>query len=86
MTRGEEALRHHEARLADARQQIAGFETAFKHERASAQAAQAEVLKVGRQRAEIGFRIRVIEADAARARPKSRPPRSAFSGSSARPT
>src|SRR5262245_3288440 len=45
VTRGEEALRHHEARLADARQHIAGFETTFKHERASAAALEAELLK-----------------------------------------
>jgi chromosome segregation protein len=67
VTRGEETLRHHEARLADARQHIAGFETNFKHERASAATLEAELLKLGRQRAELGFRIQVIEADAARA-------------------
>jgi chromosome segregation protein len=67
VSRGEESLRHHEARLADARQHIAGFETAFRHERATASGLEAELLKVGRQRAELGYRIRVIEADAARA-------------------
>ncbi len=67
LVRGEEGLRHHEARLAEARQLIAGFDTQFKHERASAQAAQVEVLKVARQRADLGFRIRVIEAEVARA-------------------
>jgi chromosome segregation protein len=71
VTRGEEALRHHEARLADARQSIAGLDTLFKHERASAQAAQAEALKVSRHRAEIGFRIRAIEHEAARAATES---------------
>ena len=67
VSRGEEALRHHEGKLADARQQIAGFETAFRHERATAASLETELLKVGRQRAELGFRIRVIESDAARA-------------------
>jgi chromosome segregation protein len=67
VTRGEEALRHHEARLADARQQIAGLETTFKHEHASAAALRAEVLKTGRQRAELGYRIRAVEAESARA-------------------
>ena len=71
VSRGEEALRHHEGRLADARQQIAGFETAFRHERAAAAGLDAELLKVGRQRAELGYRIRVIEADAARAAAES---------------
>jgi chromosome segregation protein len=67
VSRGEEALRHHEARLAEARQGIATLSTQFGHERAQAQAAQNELLKVGRQRAELGLRIRVIESDAARA-------------------
>lgn len=67
VTRGEEALRHHEARLADARQLIAGFETTFKHERAAAETVRVEALRLGRQRAETGYKIRAIEADAARA-------------------
>ncbi len=67
VSRGEESLRHHEARLADARQQIAAYETTFKHERASCAALDTELRKVGRQRAELGFRLMVIEADAARA-------------------
>jgi chromosome segregation protein len=66
VSRGEESLRHHEARLADARQQSAGFETAFRHERATTTGLESELLKIGRQRAELGYRIRVIEADAAR--------------------
>ena len=66
VTRGEEALRHHEAKLADARQQITGFEGTLKHERATEQNLEAELLKVGRQRADLGYRLRVIEADAAR--------------------
>ena len=71
VSRGEEALRHHEAKLADARQQIAGFDSTFRHERAAAAGLDAELLKVGRQRAELGYRVRVIEADAARAAAES---------------
>ena len=71
VTRGDEALRHHEARLADARQQIAGFDATFRHERSATAALEAELLKAGRQRAEIGYRVRVIEADAARAATES---------------
>ena len=67
VTRGEDALRHHEGHLAAARQQIAGLETSFKHDRATAAGLEAELRKVGKQRAEVGFRLRVIEADAARA-------------------
>ncbi|MBM3982787.1 MAG: chromosome segregation protein SMC [Planctomycetes bacterium] len=67
VTRGDEALRHHEARLADARQLIAGHDTTVKHERAAAQALRAELLKIGRVRAELGYKVRAIEADAARA-------------------
>ena len=67
VTRGEESQRHHEARLADARQQITGFDATLKHERATAQSLEAELLKVGRQRADLGYRLKVIEADMARA-------------------
>lgn len=67
VSRGEEALRHHEAQLATARQQIAAHETNFKHERAAANSLDAELLKLGRQRAELGFRAKAVEADAARA-------------------
>ncbi len=67
VTRGEESQRHHEARLADARQQITGFDGTLKHERAITQSLEAELLKVGRQRADLGYRLKVIEADDARA-------------------
>ncbi len=67
VTRGEESQRHHEARLADARQQITGFDGTLKHERATAQSLEAELLKVGRQRADLGYRLKVIESDMARA-------------------
>jgi chromosome segregation protein len=67
VTRTEDGLRHQDGRLADARQQIAGFESTLKHERATAAGHEAELLKVGRQRAELGYRTKAIEVDAARA-------------------
>ncbi|MCS6863698.1 MAG: chromosome segregation protein SMC [Gemmataceae bacterium] len=67
VTRGEETLRHHESQLALARQHIATFETTFKHERAQAAAVEAELLKVGHQQTELGYRIQAIEAEARRA-------------------
>src|SRR5262245_2385196 len=67
LTRAEEGQRHQEARLADAREQIAGFESALKHERASAAEYEEELLRIGRQRAELGYRLRAVEVDAARA-------------------
>jgi chromosome segregation protein len=67
VSRSEEGLRHHEGRLADARQQIAGFEVTLKHERSDAAGYETEVLRIGRQRAELGNRTKAIEADAARA-------------------
>ncbi|WP_439629876.1 chromosome segregation protein SMC, partial [Gemmata sp.] len=66
VTRGEDGLRHQETRLADARQQIAGFESTIKHERSAAAGYEAERLAVGRQRADLGHRTRALEADAAR--------------------
>ena len=67
VSRAEDGLRHQEGRLADARQQIAGHESTLKHERSAAADHEAELLRIGRQRAELGARTRVIEADAARA-------------------
>ncbi len=67
VTRAEDGLRHQEGRLADARQQIAGFDATLKHERAAAAEHETELLKIGRQRVELGYRTKVIEADAARA-------------------
>ena len=61
--KGEDTLRHQEAKLADARQLIAGFEATLKHERIAAADHEAEVLKGGRQRAELGVRVRALEAD-----------------------
>ncbi|HEV3385497.1 MAG TPA: chromosome segregation protein SMC [Gemmata sp.] len=65
--RSEDGLRHQEGRLADARQLIAEFDVALKHERTSTTSLEAEQLKLGRQRAELGYRIKAIEADIARA-------------------
>ena len=67
VSRAEEALRHQEARLADARQQIAGFDATLRHERTATVGYESELLKLGRQRAELGYRTRTVEADVARA-------------------
>ncbi len=67
VSRGEETLRHHESQLALARQHIAAFEATFKHERAQAAALDAELLKVGQQQVDLGYRIQALEAEAARA-------------------
>jgi chromosome segregation protein len=67
VARAEDGLRHHDARVADARQQIAGFEATVRHERAAAPEHEAEVLRAARARAELGFRTRAVAADAARA-------------------
>jgi chromosome segregation protein len=65
--KAEEALRHQEGRLAEARQQIAGFDATQKHERGTADVYEAELLRVGRSRADLGLRIRALEADATKA-------------------
>ncbi|HSQ55628.1 MAG TPA: chromosome segregation protein SMC, partial [Gemmata sp.] len=67
VARAEEGLRHHESRLADARQQIAGFEATLKHGRTDAAAYEAELRKIGRQRADLGYRTRTLEGDTSRA-------------------
>ena len=67
VSRAEDGLRHQEGRLADARQQIAGHESTLRHERSAAAEYEAELLRIGRQRAELGARTKLIEADAARA-------------------
>ena len=67
VSRSDDGLRHQEGRLADARQEIASFESTLKHERAAAAEYDAELLKIGRQRAELGYRIKSIETDATRA-------------------
>src|SRR5207248_3444558 len=53
LSRAEDGLRHQEGRLADARQQIAGFDSTLKHERSAAAEHETELLKIGRQRAEL---------------------------------
>jgi len=63
----EDALRHQEAKLAEARQQIAGFEATIKHERNSAAEHEVELHRIGRERADIGLRVRALEADSAKA-------------------
>ncbi len=67
LTRSEGGLRHQEGRLADARQQIATYDANWKHERSSSAEYQAELLKLGRLVAELGFRTKSLEADAKRA-------------------
>src|SRR5947208_222715 len=56
--KAEEALRHQEARLADARQQIAGFDATLKHERAATADQEAELLRSGRKQADLGYRLK----------------------------
>jgi chromosome segregation protein len=63
----EEGLRHQDGKLAEARQQIAGHETTWKHERLAAATHEAELLRLGKQRAELGYRLRALEAETARA-------------------
>ncbi|MBY0514022.1 MAG: AAA family ATPase, partial [Gemmataceae bacterium] len=65
--KAEESLRHQEAKLADARQQIAGFDATLRHERAATADHEAEFLRAGRQRADLGYRVKALEADAATA-------------------
>jgi len=65
--RCEDGLRHQEARLAEARQLIAGFESTLRHERSATAGFEAELLKLGRQRADLGYRTRAIESEARRA-------------------
>jgi chromosome segregation protein len=67
VSRTEDGLRHQEGRLADARQEIAAHESTLKHERNAAAEHETELLRIGRQRAELGARTRLIEADASRA-------------------
>lgn len=67
VSRAEDGLRHQEGRLAEARQLIAGFDSTLKHERSAAAAHEAELIKIGRARAELGHRTRSIESEVARA-------------------
>ncbi len=63
----DEALRAEEAGLADARERIAGHDATAKHERAAAENHDAELLRVGRQRADLGARVKALETDTAKA-------------------
>jgi chromosome segregation protein len=67
VTRAEDGLRHQEGRLATAREQIAGFESTLKSERNVSTTLEAEILRYGRQRADLGYRIRAIDGDLLRA-------------------
>jgi chromosome segregation protein len=64
LSRTEDSLRHHETRLADARQQIASQESTAKAERAQTANLEAEVLRLAKQRADLGFRVKALEAEA----------------------
>jgi chromosome segregation protein len=66
VSRSEDGSRHHEGRLADIRQQIASFEATQKHDRSTLSGHEAELLRLGRQRAELGSRLRAVEADSVR--------------------
>ena len=66
LSKTDDALRHQEARLADARQQIATHESTAKTERAQLTAVAAELLRLGKQRADLAGRVHAIEADAVR--------------------
>ena len=59
------AVRQEEAGLADARQRIAGFEATARHERVTAAGHEAELVRLGRQRMTLGYRVRELEAEAA---------------------
>jgi chromosome segregation protein len=63
----DEALRQQDTKLGDAREEIARLESALKHERDTAAGHEAEWLKAGRQRAELGYRVKALEAEAAAA-------------------
>jgi chromosome segregation protein len=64
--RAEDGLRHQEAKLADARQQIAAGEAAVKAERGQTAGLEAELLRLGRQRVDLGHRAKAVETEAAR--------------------
>ncbi len=66
LSRTEETLRHQEAKLAQAKQLIATQEGAAKSERGQTTGLEAELVRVGKQRAELGNRSRIIETEAAR--------------------
>lgn len=67
VNKAEESLRHQENKLADARQQIAGFEATIRHERLATTEHEEEVLRIGKERAELGYRVQALEVESARA-------------------
>jgi chromosome segregation protein len=67
VNKSEDGLRHQEAKLADARQLIAGFEATMKHERVAAGEHEEELLRLGRERAELGQRVKALESESAQA-------------------
>ena len=66
LSRTEETLRHQEAKLAEAKQLIATQEGTAKSERGQSTGLETELVRVGKQRAELGNRSRIIETEAAR--------------------
>jgi chromosome segregation protein len=67
IARSEESLRQREGQIAAAKQQIAAFETTLKHERAAAAGHETELLRLAGVRVELGYRVKVLEADCAKA-------------------
>ena len=63
----DDALRQQDAALGTARQEIARLESTLKHDRDTAAAHEAEWLKAGRQRAELGYRVKALETESATA-------------------
>jgi len=66
LSRTEDALRHQDAKLADARQQIATHDAAARSERGQTVNLDAELLRLGKQRVELGHRTRAVETEAER--------------------
>ena len=67
LSQTEESLRVQEKRLGEARQQIAAQEAVVRSGLKQTADVEAELLRLGGQRAELGQRVRGLEADAARA-------------------
>jgi len=66
LAHSDDDLRKQEARAAAARQQIATQDAAIKYERGQTTGLETELLRLGQQRADLGTRLRVVEADLAR--------------------
>jgi chromosome segregation protein len=67
LARTEDALRVQEKRLGEARQQIAAQDAVVKSGREQLRELAAELLRIGKQRADLGQRIRGLETDTAKA-------------------